>query len=102
VRFRLDRHAISTSLLVALGVRADWQDAAGDPEHQLGSKAVWRALLDDLVKRGLRLPELVIADGAPGLKQAFAALWSDAPVQRCTVHYAERRIMPRPNWPGRR
>lgn len=43
-------------------------------------------LLDDLVKRGLATPELVIVDGAPGLEKALAALWSDIPVQRCTVH----------------
>jgi putative transposase len=38
------------------------------------SEAAWRALLDDLVKRGLRKPELVIVDGAPGLEKALAAL----------------------------
>jgi transposase-like protein len=43
-------------------------------------------LLDDLVKRGLKTPELVIVDGAPGLEKALAALWSDMSVQRCTVH----------------
>jgi len=32
------------------------------------------------------MPELVIVDGAPGLEKALAALWSDMPVQRCTVH----------------
>ena len=50
------------------------------------SEAAWRALLDDLVKRGLPTPELVIGDGATGLENALAALWPDAPVQRCTVH----------------
>src|SRR5208337_5567274 len=50
------------------------------------SEAAWRALLDDLVKRGLKTPELVIADGAPGLEKALTALSPDAPVQRCTVH----------------
>ena len=50
------------------------------------SEAAWRALLDDLVKRGLRTPELVVAEGAPGLEKALAALWPDAPIQRCTVH----------------
>jgi putative transposase len=38
------------------------------------SEAAWRTLLDDLVKRGLKAPELVIADGAPGLEKALAAL----------------------------
>ena len=50
------------------------------------SEAAWRALLDDLVKRGLKTPELVIVDGAPGLEKALAALWSDMPVQRRTAH----------------
>ena len=50
------------------------------------TEAAWRALLDDLVKRGLKTPELVIVDGAPGLEKALAALWSGMLVQRCTVH----------------
>ena len=49
-------------------------------------EAAWRALLDDLVRRGLRTPELVVVDGAPGLEKAVAALWPDMAVQRCTVH----------------
>jgi Transposase, Mutator family len=50
------------------------------------SEAAWRTLLDGLVNRGLKTPELVIVDGAPGLEKALAALWSDVLVQRCTVH----------------
>ena len=38
------------------------------------------------VGRGLRTPALVIVDGSPGLEKALAAMWSDIPVQRCTVH----------------
>ena len=49
-----------------------------------------------------RTPELVVVDGAPGLEKALAALWPDMAVQRCTVHYAELRIMPtsaaKPAW----
>ena len=87
VRVRLDKRATSISLLVALGVRADGQKVLLAIRSMGGeSEAAWRALLDDLVKRGLRMPELVIADGAPGLEKAMAALWPDAPVQRCTVH----------------
>lgn len=87
VRVRLDRKATSISLLVALGVRADGQKVLLAVKNMGGeSEAAWRALLDDLVKRGLATPELVIVDGAPGLEKALAALWSHAPVQRCTVH----------------
>jgi transposase-like protein len=48
--------------------------------------ATWRAVLDDLVKRGMRKPEFLIVDGGTGLEQALAALWGDVPTQRCTVH----------------
>ena len=34
----------------------------------------------------MKTPELAIVDGAPGLEKALAALWSDIPVQRRTVH----------------
>ncbi len=87
VRVRLDKKATSISLLVALGVRQDGQKVLLAVKNMGGeSEAAWRALLDDLVKRGLKTPELVIVDGAPGLEKALAALWSDMPIQRCTVH----------------
>jgi putative transposase len=50
------------------------------------SEAAWRTILDDLIARGLKKPELAIVDGAPGLEKALTSLWSDIPIQRCTVH----------------
>ena len=86
-RVRLDRKATSISLLVALGVRADGQKMLLAIKSMGGeSEAAWRALLDDLVRRGLRTPELVVVDGAPGLEKALTALWPDMAIQRCTVH----------------
>src|SRR5271154_584311 len=86
-RVRLDRRATSISLLVALGVRADGQKMLLAIKSRGGEgEAAWRALLDDLVRRGLRTPELVVIDGAPGLEKALAALWPDMAVQRCTGH----------------
>jgi putative transposase len=87
VRVRLDRKATSVSLLVVLGVRADGQKILLAVKTMGGeSEAAWRGVLDDLVRRGLKTPELVIVDGGSGLERALAALWSAAPVQRCTVH----------------
>jgi transposase-like protein len=64
VRVRLDRRATSISLLLALGVRTDGQKVLLAIRSMGGeSEAAWRALLDDLVKRALKTPELVIADG---------------------------------------
>ena len=87
VRVRLDRKATSISLLVVLGVRRDGQKVLLSVKNMGGeSEAAWRLLLDDLTKRGLKEPELAIVDGAPGLEKALKTLWSDLPIQRCTVH----------------
>ena len=87
VRVRLDRKATAISLLVVIGVRADGQKVLLAIKSMGGeSAAAWRSVLDDLVKRGLQRPALLIVDGAQGLETAIAAVWDDAPVQRCTVH----------------
>jgi transposase-like protein len=87
VRVRLDRKATSISLLVVIGVRADGQKILLAVKA-MGSESIeaWRAVLDDLIRRGLRRPEFLIVDGAPGLDSAIAAVWDGVPVQRCTVH----------------
>jgi transposase-like protein len=87
VRVRLDRKATAISLLVAVGVRTDGQKVLLAVKAMGGESAeAWRAVLDDLIRRGLRRPELLIVDGAPGLESAIAAVWDGVPVQRCTVH----------------
>jgi len=87
VRVQLDRKATAISLLVVIGVRADGQKVLLAVKA-MGSESTeaWRAVLDDLVRRGLRRPEFLIVDGASGLEAAIAAVWDDVPVQRCTVH----------------
>ena len=87
VRVRLDRKATSISLLVVIGVRENGQKVLLAIKS-MGSESTeaWRTVLDDLVTRGLRRPEFLIVDGAPGLDQAIASVWNDVPVQRCTVH----------------
>src|SRR2546423_3640179 len=87
VRVRLDRKATVIVLLVVLGVREDGQKVLLASKNMGGeTSAAWRAVLDDLIKRGLRKPEFLIVDGGTGLEQALAALWGDVPTQRCTVH----------------
>ena len=74
--------------------RCSWRLACAPTTKLLAIKSMGEApggldgtLLDDLVRRGLRTPELVVIDGAPGLEEkAVAALWPDMAVQRCTVH----------------
>jgi len=74
-RVRLDRKATSISLLVVIGVRADGQKVLLAIKSMGGeSTEAWRAVLDDLIKRGLRRPQFLIVDGAPGLEKALAAV----------------------------
>jgi len=87
VRVRLDRKATAISLLVVLGIRRDGQKVLLAARNMGGeSEAAWRNLLDDLVSRGLRAPDFVVIDGAPGLEKALGLVWPAALVQRCTVH----------------
>jgi putative transposase len=87
VKVRLDRKATSIALLVVIGVRADGQKVLLAVKSMGGeSAAAWRSVIDDLIRRGLRQPELLIVDGGSGLDAAIAAVWHDVPVQRCTVH----------------
>jgi hypothetical protein len=91
VRVRLDRKATSIVLLVVLGVRYDGHKVLLAAKNMGGeTSAAWRAVLDALVKRGLRKPEFLIVHGGTGLEQALAALWGDVPTQRCTVHKHRR------------
>jgi transposase-like protein len=87
VRVRLDRKATSISLLVVIGVREDGQKVLLAVKNMGGETTeAWRAVIDDLEKRGLRRPQFLIVDGGSGLDSAIAAVWDGVPVQRCTVH----------------
>jgi len=87
VKVRLDRKATNISLLVVLGVRRDGQKLLLAVKNMGGeSEAAWRAVLDELIARGLRTPEFLLIDGGAGLERALASLWPEIPTQRCTVH----------------
>jgi len=83
-------------LLVALACGRTVKNSAGDKNMGGESEAAWRALLDDLVKRGLKTPELVIVDGAPGLEKALPPC---GPMFRpaCTVHKHQNLLAHAPN-----
>src|SRR5688572_26444580 len=83
VRVRLERKATTISLLVVIGVRQDGQKVLLAVKNMGGETTeAWRAVLDDFVARGLRRPQFLVVDGAPGLEKALAAVWDGVPTQR--------------------
>ena len=59
-----------------MGVREDGQKVLLLIRSMGGQTTeAWQAVLGDLVDRGLRCPEFLITDRAPGLLRALAALW---------------------------
>ena len=57
------------------------------------TETFWREFLRSLVARGLIGVQLAISDAHPGLKTALAQVLGTT-WQRCTVHYADSRVMP--------
>lgn len=55
-------------------------------EAMAESEESWREVLHDLKARGLRTPQLAIADGAGGFWNALAAIFPQAKQQRCWLH----------------
>lgn len=87
VKVRVAGAVESVPILVALGVTETGEkELLGLQLMASESTAAWRAMVDDLVRRGLRAPLLCIIDGNPGLRRAVAETWPRAQVQRCAVH----------------
>jgi transposase-like protein len=52
------------------------------------------SVLAELRARGVADVCIVCCDGLTGLPDAIGAVWPQAVVQLCVVHYADLRIMP--------
>jgi len=87
VNVRRDGRVVRNPVLVAVGVRETGEKVLLSLRFA-GSEttAAWRAFVEDLATRGLKVPILAIMDGSPGLRAALQALWPEALVQRCAVH----------------
>lgn len=87
--FKMHDGSRAEPVLVAYGITTIGQpvllavEPGGDESHD-----AWADFLDDLRARGLRVPLLVISDGAPGLIGAVEAKMSTALRQRCLIHRA--------------
>jgi putative transposase len=85
-------------LVIAHGVHESGRrEVIGLDCGECETEAFWRDFLRSLVKRGLAGVQLVVSDAHEGLKNAIGQVLG-APWQRCTVHYADLRVMPTWCW----
>lgn len=78
------------AVLIAWGFS---EDGSLEPlSISLGSQEsynAWKWFLEDMVRRGLQGPMLIVIDGCPGLIKAVKELFPDSDLQRCTKHKTE-------------
>jgi len=87
VPVRRDGRVVRHPLLVAVGVRETGDKVLLALRLAAGETTLaWRALLEQLVARGLAAPQVCILDGSAGLRTALEHVWPGVAVQRCTVH----------------
>lgn len=60
------------------------------------SADAWKGVLQDLVDRGARRPEVVISDGGDGLLKAIGEVWPGVDIQRCTFHKQQNLLQHAP------
>jgi len=94
IKVRDHGRVVSKALVVAYAVHhSGVREVIGIDIGEVESGAFWTEFLRSLKKRGLDGVRLAISDQHEGLKQAIARVLS-CPWQRCTVHYADVRVMP--------
>lgn len=86
LKVRLGGRVVSVPVLAGLGVLPDGSKQLVSLQLVVSeSSASWRDFIEDLKRRGLRSPQLLVTDGHAGLRVARDS-WPEAKVQRCTVH----------------
>lgn len=90
---------VSMAVVVATGIAADGsREVLGVDVGDSEDEAFWRALLLSLKQRGLAGVRLVISHQHSGLVAALKRSFQGSGPQRCRVHYADLRIMPKSSW----
>jgi putative transposase len=94
VKVRCRGHVYPKALVIAYAVHETGRrEVIGLDIGETESEAFWVEFLRSLRARGLRGVCLCVSDQHQGLKNAIARVLG-CPWQRCTVHYADSRVMP--------
>ena len=94
VKVRDRGHVYPKALVIAYSVHETGRrEVIGLDIGEIETEAYWVAFLRSLRERGLTGVRLCVSDEHLGLKNAIARVLA-CPWQRCTVHYADPRVMP--------
>lgn len=81
------------AVMVALGINGDGRRCVLAVElANRESRSSWKDFLLRLKERGLRGVDLVVSDDHAGLRQAIREVLTDAPWQRCYVHFLRNAL----------
>jgi len=81
------------AVMIALGINGDGRRCVLAVElANRESRTSWKDFLLRLKERGLRGVELVVSDDHAGLRQAIREVLTDAPWQRCYVHFLRNAL----------
>ncbi len=86
-RVREGGRLVDCAVLVAVGVTASGhRRVLGVSVAAAAAEDKWRAVLDSLIRRGLKGVKLIVSDDHAGLKAARRATLPSVPWQRCQFH----------------
>lgn len=86
-KVREDKHVVNKAAYVALGVTMDGQkEVLGIWIGANESSKFWLGVLNDLHNRGVKNVLVFCVDGLSGFKEAIAAVYPYAKIQRCIIH----------------
>ena len=94
---RMARRVVKVPVMAVLGVREDGQKVLVALQVATSeSTASWAAVVQDLARRDMPAPILVLLDGNKGLVRAVQETWPQAQLQRCTKHKLENLLSKAP------
>jgi len=86
-KVREDKQIVSKAAYVVLGINNDgYKEVLGIWIGQAESSKFWLSVLNELRNRGIRDVKVFCVDGLNGFKEAIAATYPNARVQRCIIH----------------
>lgn len=94
---RVARRVVKVPVLAAIAVRDDGEKILLSLEiARTESTVAWKGVVEDLARRDLRAPALVVVDGNPGLLRALRSTWPETDIQRCANHKRENLLSKAP------